>query len=156
MTAGARIQSCPSHSRGLAAVELAIVLPVFLMLMLGTAELGRVLYEYNTLTKSATGAVRYLAEHARTPAGQVEISSEAATVTRNLAVFGSPAGGAAPLLRGLSTGQVSVTQVDEDNVQVSISYAYIPLFAAIPTFGLRDGPLTVTGTLVATQTMRAL
>ena len=37
--------------RGIAAIEMAITLPVLLLLLVGTAELGRAFYQYNELTK---------------------------------------------------------------------------------------------------------
>jgi predicted outer membrane lipoprotein len=48
------------RARGVAAVEFAFVLPVLLAVAFGIVELGRAMYEYDTLVKSARAAVRYL------------------------------------------------------------------------------------------------
>ena len=49
------------RQRGTATVEFAIVLPLLLVLMFATAELGRLISQYNTLTQSVRDAVRYAA-----------------------------------------------------------------------------------------------
>lgn len=49
-----------SKQKGVAAVELAILLIPMLMIVFGATELGRALYQYNTLLKSARDATRYL------------------------------------------------------------------------------------------------
>jgi hypothetical protein len=48
--------------RGVAAVELAIILVPMVVLCFGITELGRALYQYNGLVKSVRGAVRYLSQ----------------------------------------------------------------------------------------------
>src|SRR5262249_49021280 len=50
--------------RGVAALEVAIALPVLLFLMMATVEIGRLLAQYDALTKSVRGAARYLASNA--------------------------------------------------------------------------------------------
>jgi len=50
-----------SLSRGAAIVEFAIVLPVLLILLFGITELGRALYQQNTLYKAVQNGARYLA-----------------------------------------------------------------------------------------------
>jgi len=53
----------PSGCRqgGAALVELAIVLPILLILAFGFTELGRLLYQQNQLTKQVTTGARFLA-----------------------------------------------------------------------------------------------
>lgn len=47
-------------SRGVAAIEFAIVLPVLLGVAFVMAELARAMYEYDSLVKNARAAARYL------------------------------------------------------------------------------------------------
>ena len=47
------------EERGTQLVELAIVIPLMLMLVGATAEFGRFFYTYSTLAKAARAGVRY-------------------------------------------------------------------------------------------------
>lgn len=87
---------------GVQLVEVAIVLPIFLMLFAATAEFGRYFYEYTTLAKASRVGTRYLTT---TPVGTVED-----TAARNIVVFGNPAGTGSPLLPDLTTSHVVITR----------------------------------------------
>jgi Flp pilus assembly protein TadG len=58
------------RQRGIAAVELALVLPVFVLLLAATVFVGRTLYHYQVMQKAAHDATRYLAS-----APPLEVSS---------------------------------------------------------------------------------
>ncbi len=47
-------------SRGIAAVEFAIVLPFLMLMLFGMIEIGRALFHYHAVTKSVRDATRYL------------------------------------------------------------------------------------------------
>ena len=51
------------QQRGLALVEFAIVLPILLIILLMVAEIGRALYQYNTLHKAVGHAARHFSIH---------------------------------------------------------------------------------------------
>lgn len=140
--------------RGLAAVELAIIVPVFLMLMMATAELGRAFYTYNALAKAVRDGARYLSMNGLDNAGVVTISTDEEATARNLVVYGNPAGTGTALATGLVTDNVDVA-VAGTSITVTVTYDYVPLFAAIPTFGFTGSNLTV-GSLTASNTMRAM
>lgn len=151
------------RQRGLAAVEVAIAAPLFLLLMAATAELGRAFYSYNILTKSVREGARYLAAHALNGAGVVDLGADRIAAAKNLVVYGSPAAGAngSELLPGLAPASVTWSAVDvqvgtltSTQISVSVSYAYVPLWAAIPTFGY--GAAGAVGTLTAIAVMRAM
>lgn len=137
------------RQRGLAAVEFAIVLPLMLMLMLATAELGRAFYQYNTLHKAVQVGARYLASNAKAPGttGVVAITDATLTTTRNLVVYGSLTGGGTPVLEALTVDDVEAEVLDGGlNVQVQAAYTYNPMFfPSIPTFGLtaQDIPINI-------------
>jgi Flp pilus assembly protein TadG len=84
--------------RGAALVELALVIPLLLVMALLVAEFGRAIYQYNLLVKSVRDATRYLAM--QTPGTHV-------TEAKNLVVYGSTASGTTPLAPGLTTAMVS-------------------------------------------------
>jgi Flp pilus assembly protein TadG len=147
------VRSC---QRGVAVVEFTIALPLLLFLLLATAEVGRVLSQYDTLTKSVRDASRYVAGKALNPAGIVSISPQLSSETRNLLATGSIGGSGSPLLRGLSASNVTVTNAGNGYVSVSVSYAYTPMLgASLPTFGL-GRPISLAIPLKATVVMRAL
>lgn len=88
-----------SCTRGVAAVETALLLIPLLILALGIAEAGRAFYQYNTIVKSTRDAVRYLTT---VPPGT------GFATARCLAVYGTPTCGDAPLVDGLTTAQVGI------------------------------------------------
>ncbi|HET7756476.1 MAG TPA: TadE/TadG family type IV pilus assembly protein, partial [Steroidobacteraceae bacterium] len=89
--------------RGTATVELAIALPLLLLVMLTTAEVGRLLSQYNSLTKSVRGSCRYVAANAAPGTnGLVSISPALRAQAVNLAVFGNVGGTGTALLPGLA------------------------------------------------------
>jgi Flp pilus assembly protein TadG len=115
--------------RGVQLVELAIVLPILLLLFAAVAEFGRYFYEYSTVAKSARLGARYLAAKSATSTGTNWQAN-----AKNLVVFGNTAGSGSPVLSGLSTANVSVTYQGgtvgvPDTVKVSIvNYKHQPVF----------------------------
>lgn len=91
-----------THSqRGVAAVELAIVSTLLILLLAGGSELGRAIFQYNTVVKGARAAVRYLS---LSTAG----NAAAITAAKCLAVRGTTDCTGTALVPGLTTGMVSV------------------------------------------------
>ena len=88
--------------RGVQLVELAIVLPIFLMLFGAAAEFGRYFYEYTTLDKATRAASRYLATAA--------VNGTEDTRAKNIAVYGNIAGTGTPIVSGLTTANVVITR----------------------------------------------
>jgi hypothetical protein len=99
-----RIRSLARNERGIQLAELAIVLPVLLILFAATAEFGRYFYEYTTLAKAARIGTRYLVTS--------KVNCAEATTAKNLVVFGNAAGTGSPLVEGLTIANVSVTPND--------------------------------------------
>jgi Flp pilus assembly protein TadG len=144
-------------SRGIATVEFAICTPLLFFLMLATAEVGRVLYQYNTLTKTVRDGARYAAVHAAIDAGGtrvVNITPEVRNETSNLVVTGNIAGTGATLLPGLTVANVEVANAGNGFVRVTATYDYAPtLGPTLPTFGFGE-PIDLTLSLAATVVMR--
>jgi len=115
--------------RGVQLVELAIVLPILMMLFAGVAEFGRYFYEYTTVAKGARVGARYLAAKA-----VKSTSTNWQANAKNLVVYGNTAGTGSPILTGLSTANVTVeyqggTAGVPDLVKVSIvNYKHTPVF----------------------------
>jgi Flp pilus assembly protein TadG len=97
------------NERGVQLAELAIVLPVLLILFGATAEFGRYFYEYTTLAKATRNGTRYLIT--------ANVNTIEKDKARKLVVFGNTAGTGAPLIEGLTVDHVIVTaRNSEDEV----------------------------------------
>lgn len=142
---------------GVATIEMAICAPVLLLLMLATAEVGRVLFQYNTLAKAVRDGARYAVNNASPGSTRiVNITPQRRNETRNLVVTGNIAGTGAALLPGLTVNNVTVNDAGNGFVSVAATYTYVPILgASLPTFGL--GPsINLSMSLPATVVMRAL
>lgn len=84
--------------RGVAMIELAIILPLLLAICFAITEFGRAIYTYNTLAKSARDAARYLSTQA---------AESGYSTARDLVVYGKPAG-SDPLVPGLLPSMVTI------------------------------------------------
>jgi hypothetical protein len=146
----------PRRETGLAAVEFMIVAPVLLMLLLAIAEFSNALQQYNTLTQAVREGARYGAGRAGVGSTGTAQEGEWMAAAASLTVFGNLIGSGVPRLPNLSEELVTVSLADSEHITVSATYPYQPLFAAIPTFGLREGPIVPNFVLRATVTMRAL
>lgn len=127
------------RQKGVALVEFALILPFLLLLSITTVELGRAIWEYNTLTKSVRDAARYLS--IQTPGTKIEEA-------RTLMVYGDVRDRTKPPLAiGLSLDNVPVPTPDDpgccrwqtagsapviNTVTVRITgYTFRPMFASV-------------------------
>jgi hypothetical protein len=128
------------YQRGGALVEFALVLPLLLLLTFLTAEFGRALYQYDTLTKSVRDAARYLTFRDGSPDNIVH--------ARNLVVFGNTTGSGNPLVPGLTLANVPDPAWSStgaypavNTVTVSVTgFTFRSLFPRV--FGLAFGNIT--------------
>ena len=88
--------------RGIQFVELAIVLPIFLLLFGAVGEFGRFFYEYTSVAKAARVGARYLTTS--------KVSVPEDNMVKNLVVYGNFAGTGSPVVRGLSTSNVVISR----------------------------------------------
>ncbi len=149
--------TAPRHQQGTATVEMAIMLPVLMLMLLAVAEFGRMISQYDTLTKAVRDGARYAASvSALGSTGLVSITSTIQTDVANLVVTGDIGGTGTPLLPGLSAADVTVADAGNGYVSVTATYTYEPMIGpSLPTFGLGPSvPLDVP--LTATTVMRAL
>jgi hypothetical protein len=151
--------SVRSRNQGLAAVEMAIVLPVMLFLMLACAEIGRAMYQYNALTKAVRNGAIYLGQVALNPGTQImDLTPAKIAAMKNIIVFGSPVEGGTAVIPGFSTANVPsppAPPLGATNVTVSASLSYSPLFTGgIPNF--RGGSISSLLLMTASCNVRAL
>ncbi len=114
------------EDKGTQLIELAIILPVMLMMMAATAEFGRFFYTYTTLAKATRAGARYLATSA--------VKSAEDGRARNLIVYGDTSGEGDAVVSGLTEQNVRIVRtggvpVLPETVTVEIdSYIYTPIF----------------------------
>jgi Flp pilus assembly protein TadG len=141
------------RQRGLATVEFAICAPILFLLLFATAEVGRLLFQYNTLVKAVRDGARYAVTAATNTSGVVSITPAMRTATRNLVVTGNTTDAGTPLLPELAVTDVDVTDDDDGFIRVSATYIYRPMLGTLPTFGFGD-PIDLSVPLSAAVIMR--
>ncbi len=110
--------------KGAALLELAIVLPLLLLIFMAVAELGLALLLHQTLVRNVEVSARYMA---RTSGGlNADCSSNApwtsaSTTATNLIVYGNEAGSGNALISGLDAGDVDIAVVTRTASGVSAS-----------------------------------
>ena len=137
------------RQRGVALVEFALILPFLLLLSMIAIETGRAIMAYNTLTKSARDAARYLS--LQTPGTNM-------TRARNLVIYGNLGGTGTPLVTGLAATNVpdpvwrtAGTEPVINTVTVRVTgYTFTPMFAG--AFGVSFSNVTFSD---ITATMRS-
>lgn len=87
--------------KGVAAVEMGIMLIPLVTLVFGITELGRAFYQYNSIAKATRDAARFLS-------GQGPGDANDISTARCLAVYGNGTCSGSPLVPGLTVSQVSV------------------------------------------------
>jgi Flp pilus assembly protein TadG len=101
-----KVRSRPAMGRvasehGQSLIELAIALPLLLLLASGITEFGRAYYQYNTLSKAIRNGARYRSSCAYSDANRDNC--------KNLVACGRSDGSGSPVLPGLTAGMIQVT-----------------------------------------------
>lgn len=89
------------NEEGVQLVELAIVIPILLMMFGAVAEFGRYFYEYTTLAKGARVGARYMSQ-------KTVKKPDWILATKRLVVYGNTAGTGTPIMSGLTIDNVDV------------------------------------------------
>ena len=109
----------PRPARGLALVEFVLLAPLLLALLLAVAEMGRALYQYNTLAKAVYAGARYYA--ANVLADEAAAEAKAALLVQ----YGDDTGAGQPLLPP-PLPAVACSHLNSV-AKVSASYTFTPL-----------------------------
>lgn len=137
-----QLRTLARSERGIQLAELAIVLPILLILFAATAEFGRYFYEYSTLAKAARIGARYMVT--------AKVSDFERSQARNLVVYGNTAGTGAPLIDGLTTENVVVTAKDDSGFE---QLAGVPVTITVQIVGYKHQPLFDLGGLMKNATL---
>lgn len=127
-----RLRRFAGCERGTQLIELAITLPLLLMMFAAVAEFGRYFYTYATLAKATRAGSRYLSA---VPVKDGGVNPAEDARARRLVVYGdaNAAAGSTPLAPGLGEANVQVTRAGgvgsvPGTVRVEIvGYNYTPL-----------------------------
>ncbi len=136
-----RIRSLIRNEAGTQLAELAIVIPILLVLFAATAEFGRYFYEYSTLSKAARMGTRYLVT--------AKVNTIEKDKAKNLVVYGNPAGTGTPLIQGLTTDHVVITA---KNALGAVQTAGVPETITVEISGFQHTPLFDLGGLMRSTT----
>ncbi len=139
----------PFRQGGVAAVELALILPFLMILTFLVTEFGRALYQYHAITRNVRDGARYLS---------VQQPNTRITEAANLIVYGNTDGSGDPLVAGLATTHVQApdwstagTDPVINTVTVRVSgFEFDAMFAGF--FGVAFAPITFSD---ITATMRS-
>jgi hypothetical protein len=123
-----RIRRFLKEERGTQILELAIALPVMLMLLGSVAEFGRFFYTYTTLTNAVRGGARHASKWEKNASWTIP-------ETQRMVVYGDFSDTSnGPILPGLTTSNVqviangpSVNSIESVTVKIT-GYNYVPLF----------------------------
>jgi hypothetical protein len=106
-----------SNAKGVAMVEFAIVLPLLLMLLFGITELGRALYQQNSLYKAVESGARYLSrvhgvllieDDDGNKCVKQTSWGDSEKIAKNMIIYGRTAAGGPTLLPNLALDVISV------------------------------------------------
>jgi Flp pilus assembly protein TadG len=89
--------------QGVQLVEIAIVIPLLLMMFAAVGEFGRYFHEYTTLAKAARVGGRFMAEKSYKSA-----TTDWMLAAKKLVVYGNTAGTGSPVLPGLTVANVDI------------------------------------------------
>ncbi len=145
------------RQRGAILAETAVVLPLIIFLVVLTAEVTNAFVDHNTLTKAVRNGARHVASNAVLgTTGVVLLQPQLISEAQNLVVYGNVSGGGTAIISGLAIGDVQVQDLGGDNIAVTASHNYSGILGPIlPSFGF-GADSSLTHTLSATVTMRAL
>ncbi|MGB7926046.1 MAG: TadE family protein [Pyrinomonadaceae bacterium] len=123
-----RVRRFIREERGTQLLELAIAMPVMMVLLATATEFGRFFYTYTTLTNAVRAGARHACKWEKS-------SSWTFPETSNMVVYGDFSDTSkGPILPGLSTSNVviqangpSVNNIDTVTVKI-VNYKYVPLF----------------------------
>lgn len=121
------------RQRGLAVVETTVVLPLLLLLLLAIGEFGRMLYQYNTLTRAVRAGSQIEMESDNI--FDVVAKQEREQRIKNLILYGTTANTGIKQLSGLEENDISIVYFESPSGSGDYYYAIEVLYNWTPIFG---------------------
>lgn len=131
--------------QGVQLIEIAIVIPILLMMFAAVAEFGRYFYEYTTLAKAARVGARLMSTKTLASA-----KTDWQLATKKLVVYGNTAGTGSPVLPGLTVDNVDVTFAGGTYIPPSDG---VPTTVTIRIINYKHKPLFDLGKLTKIKTL---
>ncbi len=104
------MSSCMSNrQRGLAMVELALLLPIMLMVTFGSTEFARALFQEQALTKAAISGLRYMTRAYNAVDDDCSTGPRWSKSVQRARILAVKAGLDAPIVPDLEVGDVQIT-----------------------------------------------
>ena len=131
--------------RGNAVIEFALAFVVLVPVLLFSFEFGYTFYIYNEMQSAVRSGVRFASLQTYTSATATP-TQDWSNAVKNVVVYGNPSGGTAPVVPGLTTGDVSVVVTFENAVPhwVTVSIGSYQANAVVRMLDIRTKPkLTV-------------
>ena len=129
--------------RGSTISEFAISATVFLTMLFGVLDFGRLLWTHNALADAVRHGARYAVSNS--------VTSTSTTAIKNTVVYGNPQGGTRPTVTGLTLSQVEITY---DNIGLGrgtatvkikgFQFRFVTLFLGV-SLQMPDYRTTLTG-----------
>jgi Flp pilus assembly protein TadG len=119
-----------TREAGSSSIELAIVLPVLVLLFVGATELGRLFYTYTTLAKATKVGARYLSRSIDATSSNATTQSNEFARAKSLVVCGVPnldCTGQTPILKGLTPSNVRVAFSTQMEGTVNVQYVKVDI-----------------------------
>jgi hypothetical protein len=153
------IKGIDRPQRGVAMVEFAIVLPLLIALFFGIAELGRALYQQNTLYKAVIAGTRYLARvpSALDPDTCAEGSWDADVAkAKNIIIYGNPGGSGTPILPNMDPNKIVFGHHGPETLSDTITPAcIITVTAEVDFLSIMGGNYVIPFSNIGPITLRA-
>ena len=127
----------PQRQRGIALVETALCLPVLLFVMLSASEITNAFLQHNTLTKAVRDGARYASAEVINHSVKIfDLNAQLVADTKSLVVYGTTAGTGTPVVPNLTLGDVTVSDLGGEIVEVRVAYPYTGILGSVlPSFG---------------------
>jgi Flp pilus assembly protein TadG len=135
---------CP-RQKGVAAIEMAIVLPLLVLIFTGMIEYGRLMWHYDALAKATRDAARFLAEEPK------PITTALATA-QTMVVNAASAAGVKDIVSGNVIPTCTPDCTNPAKVTVSVNYPFI-IGGWVPIISAQ-GTTSFTTSLTPHTTMR--
>ena len=129
------------NQQGSIIIEFALTFILLIAVFSGAFEFGYTFFAYNTLVNAVREGSRYASLRPYDSATATP-STAFRTAIQNMVVYGDPAGGTTPIVRGLAPSNVQLTVLTSGSapLQVTVSIDGFSIDAVFGTFILNNKP----------------